>query len=110
NGINTATEADRDSLMTVDTTDPDKPKIAINAGVDKVKLEGVAEGVEGGRVRVISNGVEFVVELTALQLGAGNDFLSLADGLVLGISGFTGVVPGSNCSEWISGSDSADVI
>lgn len=109
-GVNTATEAGRDNLMTVDTTDPQRPKLVIRSGVDEVKLEGISAGAEGGRIRVITNGVEFVVELTALQLEAGNDFLSLAEGQVLNISGFTGVVPGGNCSEWIAGSGSADVI
>lgn len=109
-GTNTVSEASRDRFMSVDASDPQKPKVIIKPGVDEVKLEGIAGGLEGARVRVIADGLLFIVELTALQLETGQDFLRLADGLPLGVSGFTGSTKGTNYDDWIVGSEGADEI
>jgi Ca2+-binding RTX toxin-like protein len=109
-GTNALTEASRESFMTVDASDPQKPKVIIKSGVDEVKLEGIAGGSEGGRVRVIADGLLFIVELSALQLETGQDFLRLADGILLGVSGFSGSTRGTNYNDWIVGSEGADQI
>lgn len=109
-GIDTMTEVERDKLMTVDTTDPRKPKIFVKSGVDEVRLEGIAGGGEGANLRIVSNGLEYFVELAKLQLETGADYLRLADGLFLTVSGFEGGMSGTNYNDWIVGSGGADRI
>lgn len=106
----TLSESDRNELFTVDTTNPNKPKIVVKPGVDKVNLEGNADGTEGGRVRIISGGLNFFTELVAQQLETGEDFLSLAEGLFLTISGFSGDITGTSQNDWLIGSGGDDVI
>jgi len=106
-GVNTLPEAGRDDVFTVDTSNPERPRIVVKPGVDEVYLEGIDGGAGGGRVRIISGGLQFLAELAALQLETGEDFLELADGLLLRVSGG---LSGTPADDWILGGAGDDEI
>lgn len=109
NGSVALVESDRDKLFTVDSTDPDKPRIVVTSDVDEVEIEALAEG--GAAMRVLNGGVvELLLELTALQLATGLDFLQLADGPIMSLIGFSGNVFGSTGNDRIIGSGAADTL
>ena len=109
-GTNAMTEAARDALFTVDDSNPERPGVAIGAGVDNLSIEASADGSDGATMRVVSGGLEMILELTALQLATGLDFLSLADGVPLSLAGLPGYLVGSAGADRIVGSESADSI
>ena len=103
------TEADRNALFTVDTSNPDKPRIVVASGVNEVEIEAIEVG-GGATMRIVSGGLQFILELAARQLATGLDFLSLANGVPLSLSGLSGSIVGSTGADRIIGSESADVI
>ena len=103
------TEADRNALFTVDTSNPDKPRIVVAAGVNEVEIEAIEVG-GGATMRIVSGGLQFVLDLAAMQLATGLDFLSLANGVPLSLSGLSGGIVGTTGADRIIGSESADVI
>ncbi len=107
-GSSAIAEADRDALFTVDTGNPDKPRIVIAPGVEAVEVEALAAGSGGATMRIASGGLQLIVDLAALQLATGLDFLSLAAGVPLTLTGFSGEVFGSAGADRIVGTQSAD--
>lgn len=110
NGSSATTEAERDALFTVDDSDPDKPVIVVSAEVDEVGLEALAGGGDGAIMRVVSGNLQFLVELAVLQLSTGLEFLRIAEGLALLLSGFDEQVSGTDGADWIIGSGGPDNI
>lgn len=108
-GSEALSESDRDDLFTVDTSDPNQPKVIVASGVDEVEVEALTDG--GATMRVISGGVgELLFKLTALQLATGLEFLQLADGPIMSLIGFAGDVFGSTGNDRIIGSAGADTL
>ena len=109
-GTRAMTEADRDALFTVDDSDRLKPRVVVGAGVEEVEIAAHVGGEGGATMRIVSEGLQLVVELTALQLASGLDFLSIADGIPLRLSGLSGGIYGSGEADHIIGSELADAI
>jgi Ca2+-binding RTX toxin-like protein len=103
-------DADRDALFTVDTTDPDKPGIAVSAGVETIEIQAIGGGSQGAVMRIGNGALQLVVELAARQIASGFDFLSIADGTIMNLVGFSGQVSGSQGADLIIGTDLVDVI
>ena len=109
-GTRAMTEADRDALFTVDDSNRQKPRVVVGVGVDEVEIAAHVGGEGGATMRIASEGLQLVVELTALQLTSGLDFLSIADGIPLRLSGLSGGIFGSGEADHIIGSELADAI
>ena len=107
NGTEPLTEAERDSALTVDTSDPDRPRLVVGAGADTVEIEANADGSATMRI-MNSDAVLLVLELTQLQLGSGLEFLQLLDGISLNLLGFSGGVVGFGGDDLIIGGNGAD--
>ena len=108
-GTTAVTELERDALFTVDAADTEKPRIVVGAGVDEVKIEAQAEG--GAAMRVLGSGLtQVLVELGALQIATGFDFLQIVDGVTLSLNGFGGSVFGGAGHDRIIGSEDADTL
>ncbi|MEE4146356.1 MAG: hypothetical protein V2I26_16245 [Halieaceae bacterium] len=108
NATSAMSEADRDALFTVDASDPQNPGIVVREGVDELEIEAFAGGAEGATMRVVSGGLQFILELATMQLETGLDFLSLADGVPMNLVGFPGGVSGSSGADRIIGSAGPD--
>lgn len=109
-GVSTMPEAERDALFTVDASNSEDPRIIVSALADDVEIEGLDGGSGGASMRVVGGGLPFVIEFTAMQLETGLDFLSLADGLLMSLVGFSGNVFGSESSDHIIGSGGPDTL
>ena len=105
NATNAMSEVDRDALFSVDASNPQSPRVVVREGVDQLEIEALAEGAT---MRVVSGGLQFIVDLAAMQLATGLDFLSLADGVPMNVVGFSGGVYGSNRADRIIGSAGPD--
>ncbi len=108
NATSAMSEVERDALFTVDASNPQRPRVVVGEGVDELEIEALAEGADGATMRVVSGGLQFIVDLAAMQLATGLDFLSLADGVPMNLVGFSGGVYGSNGADRIIGSAGPD--
>ena len=109
-GTDAMSESDREALFSVDTSDPNKPRVVVSAAADAVEIENLVAGGSGGRVRIASGLLQLILELSTTQINRGLDFLNLADGVAMDLVGYAGEIIGTDGANRIVGSASADTI
>ena len=108
NATSAMSEEDRDALFTVEASNPQRPMVVVREGVDELEIEALAGGADGATMRVVSGGLQFILELAAMQLATGLEFLNLADGVPMNLTGFSDGVYGSGGADRIIGSAGPD--
>lgn len=104
------TEAERAEFFTIDSADPGNPQIVVGGEVDEAELEAISAGADGAVIRLSGGPLSLILELGADLVLGGLDFLQLAEGVVLGLVGFSGTINGTDSADWIRGSGGADYI
>ncbi len=103
-------EAERNEIFIIDDTNPNKPRVIVKSGADDVEIEGFLQEGGGARMRIGSGPIQFSIDMAALQIATGFDFLSIADGLIASLINFSDNIIGSSGDDRIVGSSSEDTI
>jgi len=105
----TMDEAQRDTLFTVDDSNPAQPRIAVGAGVEVIDVEALDTAEGGAEARVGS--VRLLLSRRLVSgLGNGINSLFLLDGQAVNLAGFKGDVAGTGGNDLITGSTGGDTI
>ncbi|MEH6593054.1 MAG: calcium-binding protein, partial [Halioglobus sp.] len=107
-GSDVGTEADRESVFTMDNSTAGSPVVVFNSEAKRAELESLPEG--GARMNVIGDSLAFVVEIGSQQLQTGLEFLRLTGGVNLQLKGFSGDIAGTSWNDIIEGSAGDDRI
>ena len=104
---NAISESGRDELFSIDDSDNGKPRVLVTGLADEVEIEALSGGSNGATMRVVSGGLQFILDLAVMQLASGLDFLGLAEGVPLNLLGFS---EGSAGNDWIVGTAGSDAL
>ena len=105
-----AGEADRGALVTIDDSDPGRPRIAVGAAVESVAIQALSSTDGGAEVRLDGDSYLLLSRWAVNGLVNGIETLFLLDGQVVSLAGFSGSIAGTGGDDLITGGDSGDTI